>query len=138
MSDNIIQVEQVTDTLNQYYLHHGRVVVYEPIGARRETVDMWKENTLKIVRSWQSDQPYHEIHDMRQSTITPYAQHKATELTKELGTVAGRAAIVIEQSYTGELIGFFVNNVFNRFNKIRERRVFTNFETALAWIEEVL
>lgn len=131
-------IEMVHPTLKRYYLHDGQIVVFEPQGVNRDTVNAWLKHTLETARNWSPDKPYHELHDMRQSGITRYSRQKATELTEKLGNVKGRAAVVISQTHTGQIIGFFVNNVFNRFNKTRERKVFTEFDQALAWLEEAL
>ncbi|MEO1287104.1 MAG: hypothetical protein AAFV93_05000 [Chloroflexota bacterium] len=138
MLDETLQITMVTDTLKQYYLNDGQIIGYEPIGVRRETVNAWKENTLTMAQNWHTGQAYHEIHDMRQSSITPYARQKALELTQALGDIEGRAAVVIAPSQTGLVIQFFVNHVFNRFNTHRERKVFTNFDDAVAWVREAL
>lgn len=131
-------VEFVHENLKRYYLHDGQIVVFEPDGAHRNTVDAWKDFTLETANNRPDGTDFHEIHDMRNSTITPYARHKAVELTQALGAVPGRSAIIISKSHTGQMIGFLVNNVFNRFNRTRVRKVFTEFEPAVTWVQEAL
>jgi hypothetical protein len=131
-------LELVGENLKRYTLHEGKIVVFEPNGVNRATVDAWHDKTIESAKNCPADKPYHELHDLRKTSLTPYSRQRALELVQALGDRSGRSAILIEQSYTGHLIGFFVNNIFSRIPKNRPRRVFTDFQQAVTWLEEVI
>lgn len=132
------KIEFISENLKRYYLANGKIVVFEPTGVNHATVDTWYNCTLESAKDCPDDTAYHELHDLRKTNLTPYSRQKALELVKALGDRSGRSAILIAKSYEGQLIGFFVNNVFNRIPKTRPRRVFTDYQQALQWLEEAL
>jgi hypothetical protein len=132
------KIEMISENLKRYWLHDERIVVFEPTGISHATVDAWHDSTLESARNTPLDKPYHELHDLRKTNLTPYSRQKALELVKALGDRSGRSAIIIAKSYEGQLIGFFVNNIFSRIPKNRPRRVFTDFQQGLKWLEEGL
>lgn len=129
------KIEMITENLKRYWLHEGKIVVFEPNGISHATVDAWHDSTLESARNCPAGQAYHELHDLRKTSLTPYSRQKALELVKALGDRSGRSAIIIAKSYEGQLIVFFVNNVFSRIPKNRPRRVFTDFQQGLKWLE---
>ena len=130
------QIEQIMPTLVRYWLADGQIVVFEAVGANRDTVDAWFDVTTETHQAWSYDEPHYEIHDMRQSTMTPYARAKALELGDLYVDMVGRSAIIVQDSHIGSFMTFFVNRVLNRLSKTCERRVFKDFDEGLAWIRE--
>jgi hypothetical protein len=114
-------IELISENLKRYRLHQGKIMVFEPTGVNRATVDAWHDSTV-----------------VRKTSLTPYSRQRAFELVQSLGDRSGRSAIVIEASYAGNLIGFFVSNIFSRIPKNRPRRVFTDFQQAVKWLEEAI
>ena len=131
-------IEIIGGNLKRYRLHQGKIVVFEPSGVNRATVDAWHDSTIESAQNSPANDPYHELHDLRKTSLTPYSRQRAFELVQALGDRSGRSAIVIEESYTGNLIRFFVNNIFSRIPKNRPRRVFSDFQQALKWLEEAI
>src|SRR5688572_6775892 len=99
--------EQIRTHLYRYWLYNTQVVVFEPIGTTRATVDVWREQVEQTAANWDKTRPYLEIHDMRQSSVTPYSRQKALELVKALSTYHGRSAIVLPASILGNIMRFF-------------------------------
>ena len=131
-------IELISENLKRYRLHQGKIIVFEPTGVNRATVDAWHDSTVESARNCPAAEPYHELHDLRKTSLTPYSRQRAFELVQSLGDRLGRSAIVIEASYAGNLIGFFVSNIFSRIPKNRPRRVFTDFQQAVKWLEEAI
>lgn len=131
-------VEIIAGNLKRYRLHQGKITVFEPTGVNRATVDAWHDSTIESAKNCPLNEPYHELHDLRKTSLTPYSRQRAFELVQALGDRAGRSAIVIEESYGGNLIRFFVNKIFSRIPKNRPRRVFNDFQQALKWLEEAI
>lgn len=129
-------VEEITPHLTRGWLDNSSIVVYRPTINTRENVDAWYRITLETAQNWAKDQPYLELHDMREAVLTPYSRAKAGELVRQLAQYKGRAAIVIAQTRLGDIIGFFVNNVFSVRRGSMERKVFTSFDDALQWLRD--
>lgn len=131
-------LEYLTPTLIRYWLFDGRVVVFKPIGTTRETVDAWFQVATETAQHWPSDRLYLELHDMRQTTVTPYSRQKAGELVKFLSSKQGRAAIVIANTRLGEIMRFIVDRVMSRTRQTIQRRTFTSMEAAITWLFEAI
>ena len=129
-------VEEITPKLIRYWLDDNKIVVFEPDGADRDTVDAWYDTTTATHKAWSYNEPHYEIHDMRHSTMTPYARAKALELGELYKNMTGRSAIIVQDSHIGSFMGFFVNRILNRLNKTFDRRVFKDFDEGLAWVRE--
>lgn len=131
--------EQITPHLIRYWLFDKRVVVYQPNGASRETVDAWHDLVVETADQWPTDRPYLEIHDMSNSTVTPYARQRAQELVEHLNHRRGRTAIILPSSQVGrQMMSLLINITFRRWNRTMERQVFTSLQRATAWVKEML
>lgn len=130
------KTEQITPYLTRSWLDDGSIVIYSPKKSTRDNVDAWHDITLQTAETWGDDKPYLELHDMREAVLTPYSRAKASDLVRQLAKYHGRAAIVIAQTRLGDIIGFFVNNVFSIRKGSMERRVFTSIEDALQWLRD--
>ena len=129
-------LEQVTPDFVRYWLDDNKIVVYQPANTNRSTVDTWVNMVKQTAQAWADDTLYLELHDMRNASITPYSRSKAGELIKFLHGYEGRAAIVLAETRTGEIMGYFVNTVFSRMNQTMKRRIFTSIDEALEWLRQ--
>lgn len=126
--------EYITPHLARYYLDQGRIVVFKTTNTSRKNVDAWARITEETARSWSENQPYLELHDMREALINSYAQYRANELTTLLSDIPGRAAVLIAKNTVGDIMTRILNLVFNRGQHGRLRRVFTDYDEAVAWL----
>lgn len=131
------KVDNITPNLTRSWLDHGQIVVYHTTQTTREDIDAWYQIVQATARAWPPGKPYLAIHDVRGVIMTPYARERAKSLNRALHDVTGRSAVIIDQTRMGELIGFFVNSIFALSRGNAERRVFTTFEEALAWLREL-
>lgn len=128
-------VEVLHEHLRCRYLHDRQIIVFDLLSIEPEVIDLWVKATLE--RKF-SDAPYHVIHNVHEAVFTAYARKKAIQLAHELGRTQGRNAYIFPRSTSRHLMRFFVSVILNRFNKTRKRKIFTEFDKALKWIEEVL
>lgn len=114
-------------------LSSEHILYYHLFNTNKDTIDHWVEDIHAELMNWPDDAPLRLIlHvDVRGSTISSYAIKQARRLTLLRPEIGGKLALVIENELTVRIINFAVNQLNNSF---RQRRVFTNYESALGWV----
>jgi len=114
----------------------GRIVIFRLKDGHRDSVDRWFEVVSEVFAEFPKDEPLLVMHDVRQAGLGAYIREKSTQLTpKAAHFKKGRYAVVIVDSALSHLVRLFLD-VTSRYLTNRERRAFTDFDTALEWLRQ--
>ena len=129
--------QQVSSGVCREWLYDGRIVVYTLANVHRSTIDNWFDAFKADILEWPSDQTFLVMHDLSSNRLdaTPYARHRAHELSTLRPELHGKAAIVLPHTIAAAMIEVFVRVTQSK-GTARVQRVFTSRDTAMAWLLE--
>ena len=127
--------------ISRSWLDKGQIVVIKTEGdMSRNAINTWASLLILTIQDWDKEKPLAALHDLSHPNqgLTPYARERTAELLKQLpNTRQNYSAVVLPQSFMFRIVEMFIRTPIFR-HPCHEIRVFTNRETALAWLREKL
>jgi hypothetical protein len=115
-----------------------RIHVFRLLDSTRRAIDEYYDVIDETRHSWPVDQPFYCIFDVsnRAVVMNTYARQRMNELSYSAPDgLHGAYAVVLPNTLVGALIRVFMRVLPNR-NPEFVFEAFTDYEKALAWVEE--
>jgi hypothetical protein len=105
----------------------------------RKQVDVYMNLLKTLLTTWDVQIPYLVLSDFRGGMLTPYSRGRAEDLVKYVPpNLKGRVAILLDNASTSILINLIVRQLAARSPAQIENRVFSSYDYALRWLEELI
>jgi len=117
------------------WLSEGQILCYRFLDVSHETVDAWSVDLTGELARWPADTKLRLIYDVRRRGVSTYALNTARRHSNLRPDVSGRTAILVNigNRLVTQLIGVTIRGLSNRY---RQRSVFSDEESAVAWLLE--
>lgn len=121
------------------WLYEGQIVVFRLLDVSRNTIDDWSQLVLDAVAAIPEGQPVLFLHDATSPKvgITPYLTAKVPGLYHAASHIAGRIAVVVASSTSGQLISLVTRNTYSKGAR-QINRVFVDYNEAFGWLAQGL
>ena len=128
--------QDMGDDVTLDWLDEGRIVIFSIRNTNQKAVDRWFDVASQVFETFPEDEPLIVMHDVRQAGLGTYMRAKSAALTeKGARFTRGRYAVLISESAVSQIVRLFLNVQSRRLTS-RERRAFTDYDAALAWLRE--
>lgn len=123
----------------EWLYDHRRIVIYSLPSPARKAIDVWYAVVLDTLQNWPAGQLMYSMHDLSSTlnVLTPYAQHKASELEKNARGLDGYQALIFPRSVGATFASIFIRAQLGKQRRI-VRQVFYDRDSGLKWLVDNL
>lgn len=115
------------------------ITIYSLHNSKRNTVDAYIDNNLKMLSEAPDGTTIYSLHDLSGGNVplTPYLRNRLNEVTSYINSSSNpvRTAIVMENDFMGQVMQSF-GRIFNMRSRNLVQRYFVNRDDALSWLRE--
>ena len=132
--------QQVLPGVAFKWVEDNRIVICRLRDNKRSAVDMFNLTFASILRDRNRERPFLVMFDLGKLDLglTGYFREKFVKLSDDHPDIEGRAAWVVKSDHFARSTELFVTRQLPAYNPNFERRIFKEYDPALAWLKENL
>lgn len=121
---------------------HNGVAVFTVLDIDKATVDEWAQAIEDIFTAWDDDRPILTVHDfskVRIHRVPTHLRQQTRRISKLREDMPTRTAIVMPRTIASvmTLMRILVRTLYQHKDVDRERKLFSDVYSAIAWVREV-
>lgn len=131
----------INNHLRLEWLEDHRIAVLYANSIKREVVDAWADKMQEIMLAWPPNKVLLTLHDyseIENFVTTPHLRRRARENVMLRPDLDARTAVVLPDSFVIRMTAVFLRALPQPKKTSRQRRIFTSYDAALAWLKETL
>lgn len=115
------------------------IAVFTVLDVDKDTIDEWTQEIEKVFMSWDDNKPILTVHDfsnVRVQRVTSHLRQQTRRISRLREDLPTRTAIIMPPTIAAvmTMMTILVRSLYHTDQSQRERRVFSDMESAIAWV----